>query len=99
MNLVHIESRSSKREEAAYDFFVELDTCGSGDVTTALDEIKAKASHFNIISRDHKNNTGNSTFAVLLADAKRTRSYLLGPIYRQFSSHSHVYGSLVIPNK
>ena len=66
MNLVHIESRSSKREEAAYDFFVELDTCGSGDVTTALEEIKAKSSHFNIISRDHKNNTGNLNFAVSL---------------------------------
>ena len=57
--MLHIESRSSKRHEAYYDFFVEMDTSGSGDVNGALEEIKSEATHFNVISREYKDNAGN----------------------------------------
>ena len=58
VNLLHIESRSSKRHEASYDFFVEMDTRGTGDVNGALEEIKSDATHFNVISREYKDNAG-----------------------------------------
>jgi prephenate dehydratase len=58
--LLHIESRSSKRHEASYDFFVEMDTRGTGDVNGALEEIKADATHFNVISREYKDNAGRT---------------------------------------
>jgi len=51
-NLVHIESRSSMRLPG-YEFMVEIDT-KSGDVDSALNEIRKNATYFQIITRDYK---------------------------------------------
>jgi prephenate dehydratase len=51
VNLAHIESRSSKRSEDAYEFMVEIDFTSKGDVPAALEELKERAEYFQIISR------------------------------------------------
>ncbi|XP_046438619.1 protein henna-like isoform X1 [Daphnia pulex] len=53
VNLLHIESRSSKRSIGDYEFIVEIDTV-SGDVAAAIEGLKKQSSYFQIISRDHK---------------------------------------------
>lgn len=53
VNLLHIESRSSKRSIGDYEFIVEIDTV-SGDVNTAIEGLRKESSYFQIISRDHK---------------------------------------------
>ena len=54
MNLVHIESRSSKRVPGDYEFIVEIDV-DKGDVAGACDKLREKAAYFQIISRSqHK---------------------------------------------
>ncbi|XP_046438620.1 protein henna-like isoform X2 [Daphnia pulex] len=58
VNLLHIESRSSKRSIGDYEFIVEIDTV-SGDVAAAIEGLKKQSSYFQIISRDHKD--GNET--------------------------------------
>ena len=40
INLAHIESRSSKRAEDAYEFMVEIDSGSNGNIQAALDTIK-----------------------------------------------------------
>merc|ERR1712058_179650 len=55
VNLLHIESRSSVRLPG-YEFMVELDV-KNGNVKCAMDEIKMKASYFQIITRDYKKNS------------------------------------------
>lgn len=57
VNLLHIESRSSKRDEDAYEFMVECQS-DSGDIPKALDEIKSKASYFSVVSRNYKTDQG-----------------------------------------
>ncbi|KAI9557408.1 hypothetical protein GHT06_017236 [Daphnia sinensis] len=53
VNLLHIESRSSKRSIGDYEFIVEIDTL-LGDVAGALEQLRKQSSYFQIISRDHK---------------------------------------------
>ena len=57
MNLLHIESRSSKRVEDEYEFLVECDS-GSGSLPDALQKIRALSSHFSVVSREYKDNAG-----------------------------------------
>ncbi len=57
VNLLHIESRSSKRSIGDYEFIVEIDTV-SGDVNTAIEGLRKESSYFQIISRDHKDGNG-----------------------------------------
>jgi len=55
VNLAHIESRSSKRAEDAYEFMVEVDDDGSkGDAQAALDNLRDMSNHFQVIGRDYK---------------------------------------------
>ncbi|GIY48343.1 protein henna [Caerostris extrusa] len=56
INLYHIESRSSKRLDDSYEFMVECDT-RIGNINDAMDKIREKSIYFNVISRDHKDNT------------------------------------------
>lgn len=53
MNLLHIESRSSKRSIGDYEFIVEIDNV-TGDVTKAIEGLREQSAYFQIISRDHK---------------------------------------------
>lgn len=53
VNLLHIESRSSKRSIGDYEFIVEIDTV-SGDISGAIEGLRKQSSYFQIISRDHK---------------------------------------------
>lgn len=53
VNLLHIESRSSKRSIGDYEFIVEIDTI-LGDVAGAMEQLRKQSSYFQIISRDHK---------------------------------------------
>lgn len=57
MNLLHIESRSSKRSIGDYEFIVEIETV-SGDVSNAIEGLRKESSYFQIISRDHKEGNG-----------------------------------------
>lgn len=57
VNLLHIESRSSKRSIGDYEFIVEIDTL-SGDVSGAIEGLRKQSSYFQIISRDHKDADG-----------------------------------------
>lgn len=57
VNLLHIESRSSKRSIGDYEFIVEIDTV-SGDVNGAIEGLRKQSSYFQIISRDHKDTNG-----------------------------------------
>jgi len=57
VNLLHIESRSSKRAEGDYEFIVECDTnVGVGNLTEAMERLKDASSYFKIISRNYKDN-------------------------------------------
>ena len=62
VNLLHIESRSSKRTDGAYEFMVECDSENCGDLPKALEEVKGIAKYFNVISREYKDNAGNALF-------------------------------------
>eukprot|EP00095_Tigriopus_kingsejongensis_P007362 maker-scaffold706_size108852-snap-gene-0.19 protein:Tk07362 transcript:maker-scaffold706_size108852-snap-gene-0.19-mRNA-1 annotation:"protein henna" len=53
VNLLHIESRSSKRVDDRYEFMVECQT-DSENLPTALDELKSHSSYFNVVSRDYQ---------------------------------------------
>jgi phenylalanine-4-hydroxylase len=55
VNLLHIESRSSKRSPGNYEFIVEIES-DSGDSSSAIEELRAKSSYLQIISRDHQKN-------------------------------------------
>jgi len=55
VNLRYIESRSSVRLPG-YEFMVEIDV-RSGDIEGAMEEIRKKASYFQIITRDYKDNS------------------------------------------
>lgn len=55
VNLLHIESRSSARQDG-YEFFVECDST-TGSLGEAIEELKMKCSYFSLISRDYKDNT------------------------------------------
>jgi len=55
VNLLHIESRSSVRLPG-YEFMVEIDT-RTGEIEGAMEEIRNKASYFQIITRDYKDNS------------------------------------------
>jgi len=52
VNLSHIESRASVRNEGDYEFLVAFEAGESGDVPGTLDEIKKQATYFKIISRE-----------------------------------------------
>jgi len=53
VNLLHIESRSSKRQPGNYEFIVEIDN-QSGDVNAALETLKQQSAYMQIISRNYK---------------------------------------------
>ncbi len=53
MNLLHIESRSSKRHDGDYEFIVECDHA-TGDFDKALEDIKHISSHTNVVSREYE---------------------------------------------
>lgn len=55
VNLLHIESRSSKRFTDAYQFLVECDP-NAGNVNAALEQLRQIAHYMQVISRDHKDN-------------------------------------------
>ncbi|XP_044270974.1 protein henna [Tribolium madens] len=54
VNLLHIESRSSVRIPNNYEFMIEC--APTGDLPSAIAEIKKNTEYFNIISRDYKDN-------------------------------------------
>ena len=54
--MLHIESRSSKRAEADYEFIVECDT-EEGNLNEAIDRIRDASTYFKIISRNYKDNS------------------------------------------
>lgn len=58
VNLVHIESRSSTRQPG-YEFYAECDS-RSGNLGAALGALQKRCSYFTVISRDYKDNTGES---------------------------------------
>ena len=51
MNLLHIESRPSKRVEGAYEFVVEIDGVDD-DVNEAIEELRHLSPYFQIITRN-----------------------------------------------
>jgi len=58
VNLIHIESRSSKRSPDEYEFIVECDTRGQNGIVNAIEELKKASSYMQIISRNYKDNSG-----------------------------------------
>lgn len=58
INLLHIESRPSKRMPKNYQFMVEC--MPNENLNSAIAEIKDMSNYFNIISRDYKDNKGKS---------------------------------------
>jgi len=52
VNLSHIESRPSVRNEGDYEFMVEFAAGETGDVDGTLDEIKKQSTYFKLISRE-----------------------------------------------
>ena len=59
VNLLHIESRPSKRVEGAYEFVVETD----GDdesVNAAIEELRQHSPYFQIITRNQHESHGNT---------------------------------------
>ena len=57
VNLLRIESRSSKRQPGNYEFIVEIDN-QSGDVNAALETLKQQSAYMQIISRNYKDGQG-----------------------------------------
>lgn len=57
VNLVHIESRSSLRFPDRYEFMVEC--APGGNLGAAIESLKDSTEYFNVISRNHKNNSGS----------------------------------------
>ncbi|RWS22792.1 Protein henna-like protein, partial [Leptotrombidium deliense] len=55
VNLFHIESRSSRRSENDYEFYVELGT-ETGNTHKAIEQLRSITQYMKICSRDHKNN-------------------------------------------
>lgn len=80
VNLMHIESRSSKRSPGDYEFMVEIDR-EKGDVTGAFDELRKKSAYFQIITRNHngKNAEAESIpwFPGRIADLDRFANQIL----------------------
>lgn len=58
VNLLHIESRPSVKVPSKYEFVVEC--APSGDLGAAIHELKDLSDYFNIISRNYRDNKGNS---------------------------------------
>ncbi|KAI1301886.1 Protein henna [Halotydeus destructor] len=59
VNLMHIESRSSKRFAGEYEFIVEMDT-EQGDVGNALNYLRHATQYMTIISRDDRRTNSQS---------------------------------------
>lgn len=57
INLLHIESRLSKRFPEGYEFMVECDPT-SGDLNRGIEQLREICSYFNIITRNYKDNSG-----------------------------------------
>ena len=57
MNLLHIESRSSKRSDNEYEFIVECET-DFGNVGGAMEELRDASTYIQIISRNYRDNKG-----------------------------------------
>jgi len=55
VNLLHIESRSSKRSPGEYEFIIECDT-NAGHVAAAMDALRDSCNYLKIISRNYKDN-------------------------------------------
>ena len=60
VNLLHIESRSSSRFTNQYEFMVEC--APGGNLSAAIETLRQHCSYFSIISRNHKDNQGESRF-------------------------------------
>lgn len=59
VNLLHIESRASTKVADRYEFVIEC--APSGDLGSAITEIKESSDYFNIISTNYANNQGEYT--------------------------------------
>jgi len=55
VNLLRIESRSSKRSPGDYEFMVECDSL-SGDLEAATEALKPKVTYIQVIARNHQEN-------------------------------------------
>lgn len=55
VNLLSIESRSSKRSAGDYEFMVECDPL-TGDLNAAVEGLRSKVTYIQVISRNHKEN-------------------------------------------
>ncbi|XP_065580680.1 protein henna-like isoform X2 [Artemia franciscana] len=53
VNLLHIESRSSKRLTGQYEFIVEADAGSSSILLTAVDQLRDLTSYLKVIARNH----------------------------------------------
>ena len=82
MNLAHIESRSSKRAEDAYEFMIEVDDerskAGIHDVQAALDSLKEMSGYYQVIGHDYKDHADTIPwFPRSIKDLKPSRSLKL----------------------
>ena len=67
MNLSHIESRTSVKQEGDYEFMVEFKAGESGDVHGTLDEIKKQSTYFKIISRHYNETAGAASPSIRMS--------------------------------
>nr|XP_045590045.1 protein henna-like isoform X2 [Procambarus clarkii] len=76
VNLLHIESRPSRRE-AKYEIMVECDST-TGDLGNAMEQMRASCSYFQVISRNHLDNKGTVPwFPRKIADLDRFANQIL----------------------
>nr|CAH0100881.1 unnamed protein product [Daphnia galeata] len=78
VNLLHIESRSSKRSIGDYEFIVEIDNVtGEPNVTKAIEGLREQSAYFQIISRDHKDEGTIPWFPGRIQDLDRFANQIL----------------------
>ncbi|RWS16438.1 Protein henna-like protein [Dinothrombium tinctorium] len=81
VNLLHIESRSSKRFENDYEFIVELAT-DSGNTKNAIESLREITQYMNLVSRDQTSSfEATPWFPIKIKDLDK------------FSNHILTYGS------
>lgn len=64
VNLMHIESRSSSRVPNKYEFMVEC--APGGNLGQVIEILRERSEYFNIITRNHKDNRGETELAQTL---------------------------------
>ncbi|XP_071524848.1 protein henna isoform X1 [Panulirus ornatus] len=76
VNLLHIESRPSRRD-AKYEFMVECDS-SRGNLGAAMEQLRANCSYFQVISRNHLDNKDTVPwFPRKIADLDRFANQIL----------------------